>query len=361
MEITVVRLEVDCIIIGQGICGTMLSFELIKREKSFLVIDGGSSNSASRVAAGLINPVTGKRHVPSWRYDEFLPVALEMYSEIETLLGRSLLHKTRLVQLHISPSEREAFETKLCLNPHLSVIKHPDDLSYFGNFSGAGCIEPCFIVNTQLLLDGWRAHLKEQQLLSEERFQWEDVKLVDGFVSYKGIRAKKLFCCEGGAAADNPYFKMLPFSFNKGQVLVTEIPGMGQDQIVQKHFKFIPLGNSLFWIGSSFEWKYQNAEPTGDFLHAASNYLQEHLKLPFAVKQHLASLRPASVDYRPFVGFHPVFPALGILNGMGSKGFLQAPWFARQIAAHLYHQTPILPEADVLRFEKILSRFPYTS
>ena len=80
------------------------------------------------------------------------------------------------------------------------------------------------------------------------------------------------------------------------------------------------------------------------------------LKTGFVVREHWSSLRPATVERRPFVGFHPVFKSIGILNGMGSKGCSLAPWFARELADNIVHGKPIDPSADVQRFAKALAR-----
>jgi len=59
-------MQVDVLIIGQGICGTMLSWWLEKAGMSYVVADDPKPDSASRVAAGVINPVTGRRMVKTW-------------------------------------------------------------------------------------------------------------------------------------------------------------------------------------------------------------------------------------------------------------------------------------------------------
>jgi glycine/D-amino acid oxidase-like deaminating enzyme len=48
-------------------------------------------------------------------------------------------------------------------------------------------------------------------------------------------------------------------------------------------------------------------------------------------------------------------PQLGILNGTGTKGVTLAPYFARQLADHIVHGAPILPQADVARFRRLLN------
>ena len=76
-------MNVDYLIIGQGISGTWLSYYLLKEDKSFVVIDNGFKDSPSRMAAGIINPVTGRRHVEMCIRDRFR--ALVKYRNISSL------------------------------------------------------------------------------------------------------------------------------------------------------------------------------------------------------------------------------------------------------------------------------------
>ncbi len=60
------------IIVGQGLAGSLLAHSLRKAGKSVLIVDSFKPNSSSRVAAGLINPVTGRRMVKTWQADTLL-------------------------------------------------------------------------------------------------------------------------------------------------------------------------------------------------------------------------------------------------------------------------------------------------
>jgi glycine/D-amino acid oxidase-like deaminating enzyme len=108
-------------------------------------------------------------------------------------------------------------------------------------------------------------------------------------------------------------------------------------------------------VGSSHEWNFTDNLPSQLFLEKTTQILGQWLKEPFTVKDHLASIRPATVERRPFVGMHPHFPSIGILNGMGTKGCSLAPYFAHQLVCHLTENKPILPEADINRFSRILN------
>ena len=117
-----------------------------------------------------------------------------------------------------------------------------------------------------------------------------------------------------------------------------------------------PLGDNLFWIGSNYTWDYDNENPTEQFRLQTESLLKGWLKVPFKILDHKASIRLANVERRPFVGFHPVHKNMGILNGMGTKGCSLAPYYAKQLTQHLINDRPVHPEADVSRFQKILSR-----
>lgn len=175
-------------------------------------------------------------------------------------------------------------------------------------------------------------------------------------IVYKDITARKIICCEGTAGYESPYFSLLPYTQNKGELLIASIPDLPQAHIFQQGIKIAPWRDGLWWIGSSFEWKFSDAGPTGRFREQVEAQLKNWLKLPYQIKDHMASTRPTTVDYKPFAGLHPVHSAVGILNGMGTKGCSLAPYFARQFSDYLLHQKPLLPEADIRRFALILSR-----
>ena len=88
-------MQTEYLLIGQGICGTMLSWFLHKEGKSFVIIDDGAKDTASRIAAGIINPVTGRRYVTTWMIETVMPFAIQCYKELENYLGTSLVHEKR--------------------------------------------------------------------------------------------------------------------------------------------------------------------------------------------------------------------------------------------------------------------------
>jgi glycine/D-amino acid oxidase-like deaminating enzyme len=156
---------------------------------------------------------------------------------------------------------------------------------------------------------------------------------------------------------DHPWFKGLPFAPSKGETILIESEELTNQHIFKKSMTVVPLfSKNLFWVGSSYEWEFSHPNPTPEFLEKTKFHLDTWLKVPYKIIDHKAALRPSTLERRPFVGFHPQNPSLGILNGMGTKGASLTPYFAHQLARHIVNGTPITPEADINRFQRILSK-----
>ncbi|MFT4024966.1 MAG: FAD-dependent oxidoreductase, partial [Flavihumibacter sp.] len=74
----------------------------------------------------------------------------------------------------------------------------------------------------------------------------------------------------------------------------------------------------LFWAGSTYENRFDSPGPGALFRARTEAALKEWLKPAFRVVDHLAAIRPATVERRPFVGMHPWYPRIGLLFGMGT-------------------------------------------
>jgi glycine/D-amino acid oxidase-like deaminating enzyme len=352
-------MEVDVLIVGQGICGTMLSWFLNKEGKTVLVLDDAAQNTSSKVAAGIINPVTGRRYVTSWMADTLLDFAQLTYQGISNELVVPLLHAKSIIDFFPSPQMRNAFVDRISENDTY-LHAYPDQNLFNPVFNydfGCGEIKPAFTAHLQPLLTGWRKKLQERNSLREETFTAADLLVKEDGVQYGDITAQKVVFCDGIATAGNPWFSLLPFSSNKGEALFVRCEGLNREHIFKKGMMLVPLPeDDLFWFGSNYQWEFEDASPSEKFYNGATEMLKAWLKLPFSVVDHKAAIRPATLERRPFVGFHPLYPAIGILNGMGTKGTSLAPFFAHQLAQHIAYNLPLAPEADVHRFNRILSK-----
>lgn len=352
-------MQVDVLIIGQGICGTMLSWNLRKEGKTFLLIDDAAENTASKTAAGVINPVTGRRYVTSWMAAELLDFAKRTYNEMAAYLDSPLLYPKSIIDFFPSPQMRNAFVDRIS-EDDTYLHSYPDQNLFnpFFNYDfGCGEIRPVYTMHLPLLLSQWRNELRKWNSLREETFVVQALSVVEDGIRYNDIIAERVIFCDGIAAADNPWFSLLPFSANKGEALLVHCEDLNHDHIFKKGMTLVPLPEEgMFWFGSNYQWEFENTAPSSAFYDAANGILQHWLKKPFTIVDHKAAVRPATLERRPFVGFHPQYPSIGILNGTGTKGVSLAPFFAHQLVQNIAHNLPIAPEANVHRFSRILSK-----
>lgn len=351
--------NVDYIIIGQGVSGTWLSYYLMKEGMRVKVIDNNDPFSPSRIAAGIINPVTGRRHVAVWMAEDILPFAWDAYASIGKMLDIEAISQKTILDFFPSAQMRASFLERVEeKSPYLHPYPEQNQFNeHFRYDFGCGETRPVYVVNLEELLPNWRAYLQRSGLLEESHFEIDKLEVKEGHVRYDNIQAKKIIFCDGNASASNPWFELLPFAPNKGEALIIEIPGLPPHHIYKKGMMLVPLQKKdHWWVGSNYMWEFDNPDRTPDFLKRTTELLDQWLKIPYTLKNHVAGIRPATIERRPFVGIHPHVQEIGILNGMGTKGCSLAPYFAKQLSDLLIYNNPVSPEADVARFRRILSK-----
>ncbi len=350
--------KVDVLIVGQGLSGTWLGWWLYKAGISFKIIDQANRDSASRRAAGLINPVTGRRMVTTWMIDELMPFAIDAYHEIGLSLRESLINETTVVDFFPSVQMLQAFQKRFEEDPqYLNRGENREKYSEWFRYDlGWGAIQPCLLVQVEKLLIRWREWLISNNLLKDEFFEVLKMEETPEHIHYSDIRASYIIFSDGNTSAQNPYFEKLPFALNKGEGMLVEIFGLPANYCFKRGMSLIPYGENIFWLGSSYEWEFIDEYPSQKFRENAVQWLTATLKVPYKILEHFAAVRPATLERRPFVGFHPRHLRIGILNGMGTKGCSLAPYFAYELVKKIKGEGSINPLADVSRFERILTR-----
>lgn len=343
---------VDYIIAGQGIAGSMLAWFLLKAGKKPLIIDGFSPLSASRVASGIINPVTGKRLVKSWRIDELLPAAKKTYHELESELGVKFFSEKIICRIFSNREDAQFFRQKKELGELPHYVKPLKTIPACFHDSSLGGVEitKAYHLDYPVLLTAMRKFFRQRGMLREEVLQHDRLVLKNEKVSYNEIEAAKIIFCEGSKAAENPCFSRLPFNLAKGEMLMVRMPGFPQHCIWHQGVFILPLGNSLFNVGATYEWNFPDELPSQKGRKELTDKLSRAVNLPFEIVAHQAAIRPTVADRRPLIGMHPDFPQLGIFNGLGTKGASLAPFFAAQLTQYLTGSGSLDKEADIKRF-----------
>ncbi len=346
----------DYLIVGHGLAGAILARTLEKLGNSVLVFDAEKPNSASNVAAGLINPVAGKRFAKTWQADNFIPAAEAFYRELEADLNTALFHQKPILKLFSSIEEQNNWMGKSAESHWNEYIEAtypelPPSEEVHQELGGLKITRGGF-VELKKMLSLLREKLEAQDRLVSGTFHFEKLQLSENGIAYENLQARRLIFCEGYQATKNPYFGWLPFSLNKGEVLNISVKKLKNECIYNKGVYVVPLGAGTWKVGATYNWREPDETPTPEGKSELEGRLNNLLKLSFKVTEHTAGIRPAVRDRKPLIGLHPEMPVLGIFNGMGSKGVLMAPYLARQFAEALSGNGSIWPEVSISRYQK---------
>lgn len=346
-------MKTDFIIVGQGLAGTLLSYELLRQGKTVAVIDSPEYQKASEVAAGLINPVVFRRLTHSWLIDDLYPQLEQTFGELEMLLSRRFYYPMKIRKV-FGLGEGDFWQKKVIQNDLSNYLNpEPDDETYpqLKLDHGSGWVEKAGRVDLEALLAAYRSFLKEKGFLHELNFDYDRMVLHPDSVVYGELEAEKIIFCEGHRASQNPFFQTIQFKHTKGEVFNLETTSYRADFILNKAFFLMPVGGSEFRMGATYDWNNLNEEPTVAALNELTGKLEQVFEGEYQITRHRAGIRPTTHDRRPVVGLHPDYPQVGIFNGLGSKGCMLGPYFARQFAANLVDKSNLIhPEVRLARY-----------
>ena len=351
--------DCDFLVVGHGIAGATLAYVLRRRGHRVLVYDPGQDNSASNVAAGLMNPVAGKRFTLTWRAAELLPFAAAFYRELEQHYSQPFFTETPILKLFSSLEEQNAVLARSSDHPWGDFVAglataDPELPGLNSPFGGAWLRHGGHVAVRELLAalaaegtrDGW---------LRRETFDWNLLVTDAAGATYAGqVRARQIICCEGAAAVRNPYFSWLPLTPNQGEVLDVECAGLSTAQVLNRGAYVVPVGAERFRVGATYRWPPFAEGITAVAREELAARLAVITNLPFAVVQQQVGVRPAVRDRRPLLGPHPLVPSLSFCGGYGSKGVMLAPRLAELLADWLEGRGGIWPDVGLQRYHALL-------
>ncbi|RBP34240.1 glycine/D-amino acid oxidase-like deaminating enzyme [Oceanihabitans sediminis] len=346
-------LNVDYIIVGCGLAGIHFCEKLKENNKSFVVFDDKSQTS-SLVAGGLYNPVVLKRFTSVWKSTEQIQLALPIYNKIEKECGVILDHKTPVYRRFTSVEEQNNWfvaADKPELSTYLSseIIKN-ENPAIEAPF-GFGKVLETGRIDTQLLIESYKKSLLSNQQLVEESFNYDSLQISDT-LQYKYIRAKHIVFAEGFGIIQNLFFNHLPLKEAKGELLVIHAPDLKIDYVLKSSVFLIPLGKDLYTVGATYNWKDKTNAITQQAREELLNKLKTFLKCDFEVVDQVAGIRPTVSDRRPLVGKHTSHKNMFVLNGLGTRGVMIAPYIAKQLYEFIELSLPLEEEINIERFIK---------
>lgn len=351
-------MRIDVLIVGQGLAGSLLAWEMLRSGYRLLLIDTGEQN-ASQVAAGLINPVTGQRLVKSADVDVLLPAAMLCYRHLGEQFKQRFFVEMPMLRILRNQHELAYAQQRLNHDDYQAYLKSwmPGTEECSATEFGVLQQVQTGYLRTQLLLARLRDFFLARHSYRQCRLDYGDIVL-EPRMRWLDLEPRHIVFCEGYQAVSNPWFGKLPFQLAKGEILACETAAPCPKQILNYGNWLVPLSEHRFKTGATFATEWQDVQPTGaaassllSALHSVCPYLE-----PVGVNEHRAGIRPATLDKQPFIGAHPRFADLHIFNGFGSKGSLSIPWHARNFIESLQQRRPLAGDYHIGRFDD--SYFP---
>lgn len=347
-------MKVDFIIVGQGLAGTLLAHELLQSGKSIVVFDDPAQAKASAVAAGLVNPVVFRRMTKNRLADEAFTQLEITYRQLEKLLGESFWFPASIHRV-LGENEAAFWNEKRAANQLEEFVglapeqhfSHPKLISPYGT----GAVKKAGRLDLQKLIETFSGFLGNQGIFRNEKLETEKLKISSGKIQYDQLDAGKIIFCEGQGAAQNPFFRNLKFKSSKGEVLEVNMPGLDLNEPVSRDIFVLPVGGNRYKIGSTYQWDDLNTEITDSARRELLRKLKTLVQANPEILGQKAGIRPILHDRKPVIGLLPERPEIGIFNGLGPKGVLIGPYFARQFALFLTGQSALIsPEANISRY-----------
>ncbi len=344
--------KVDYIIVGCGLASIAFCEQLRASDKSFVVFDDDSQKS-SIVAAGLYNPVILKRFTEVWKAKEQLEKALPLYAKIEKDLNIKIDYKLQILRRFASIEEQNLWfsaSDKPNLEPYLSteLLKHKN-LNIDAPF-GYGEVLHTGRLDTEMLITSYKNFLKQANCFEAKVFQYNRLNIRRDKNKYENFSAKHIVFAEGFGVKKNPFFEHIPINGTKGEVLTIKATDLKIDYAIKSSVFIIPIGNDLYTVGSTYNREDKSNTPTEAGKQELLSKLKTFIKCNIEVVNHVAGVRPTVKDRRPLVGRHSEYRNLFVLNGLGTRGVMIAPYVAEQLFQLIEYNKELDKEIDLNRF-----------
>ena len=326
------------LVVGQGLAGTLASHEALKQGWDVHVIDAGWP-SASMVAAGMFNPMSFRRIVEVWDAEEHLTIMRSTYAEIEALLHQPFVHSLPIHKCFPNGEYARGWQEKI--EKLKWLVPRPNDAKT-GIVQGGGW------VNLPAMIRLWRQYLAESNRFTQRALQLNDhddlaTGLWDAIID-----------CRGTAVVGADNVPQLDIRANRGEILSVNIQGdvtPPTDAIFNFSKWTIPLGQGQWRLGASYEWNRNDLLPTAETREFLLERMKAHLPgiAQCEVIQHEVGIRPVSRDRRPAVGPLPGKDGWFVLNGLGTRGVLIGPRWARYLIENIKNTSGQYPEIQPSR------------
>lgn len=339
--------NVDYIIIGGGYAGLFFALRLMQNNKSFLLYSDGKMG-ASRVSAGMVNPVVLKKFTTFWQAQNQIDYLHESLEDFKRFSDVNIYVNENVHRIFHDENEKQLWERK---RQHEDLTPFLDDVfPYFEgveNPYGTGRVKQSGRVNVEAFFKAFYEVLEERGSLMKESFNYDDLN----DQKYKDVTFDHIVFCEGIEVRNNPYFKTIEINPNKGHQLYVRLHSKLEMNVTlkKKHFLF-PLKDDLYFYGGTYDREKQDAVVDDSAVEQLKNGLNEFYKGGFSVEEVHYGFRPTVKDRRPIIGRHENYENYYVFNGLGARGVLNGCFFSQTLYDFIENGVELPIEIDIKRF-----------
>jgi glycine/D-amino acid oxidase-like deaminating enzyme len=227
------------------------------------------------------------------------------------------------------------------------------DSTFYCNDHGGFRMPDARRLHTVRYLDVSRKFFKDKNhFLSASIDLDHDILLTNDGISVPKLDlvARQVILAQGFASIHSRWFPSVPISLVQGDILTIEAPALIEERTMHCGVWLVPSDREsiherhLFLVGATYRRQHFDGQPSSNGRQELEEKLRAWLKVPFEVVDHRAGIRPGSYDQKPLLGRSPVDPRVNILNGLGGKGALYAPWMAEILVKAILNNRKIPAE-----------------
>ena len=248
----------DYLIVGQGLAGSLLAYQLLEIGKKIKIIDNENGASSSKVAAGIFNPITGKRFVKTWLCDDIFNEIIPFYKGLEAKFGVKFLHKMPIAR-PVETVREQNFVIDLADDPaHTNYLeflpKNPEINNLVKADYGILSTKISGWLDIPVLLNNLKNYFSDRGIYNNQVFDYKAVKFSNNKAEYQGCIYDKIIFCEGYSMVQNPFFNWLPFNAVKGELLDVKMEAPLHNFILLKGIFILPIAGHNFKVGATYNW-----------------------------------------------------------------------------------------------------------
>lgn len=344
--------KLDILIVGSGLAGSTLALELQALNQNVHLLDNQKTNSSSRVAAGLLNPIVPKGVRKTWQCDEIFPSVYTYYQKWEFLLEQHFIDQYPFLNIHANDAEAAEWQ-KQTNNPDMASWLTTASLDSFNTLphNMATWVLNCGRLDVCAFLRATQQHFQSTNQYSIGEFDHSKIQFEKSKVIYQNNIYQSIIFCEGIGITENPWFNYLFFDPTGGDILKVRIKQLFNEPCIikQKQWLIPTQEEDVYLLGSNFHKNNPNVGPNINDAQTLIKRAEYITGKPVELIEHKRGVRPTVQNRRPYLGEHPKQKGIFVYNGLGAKGSSLCSWLSPMMAKHVCFAEQLNPEVCLSR------------